>query len=97
MEKKERTYCRPVPAGDKASRREGETGVRHRNRRMEKRVSGNAHGLRSMPEQSSWAHLPTLPSPFPDMALSAVAQRASMYPIRPVWVAPSYSVLSSER
>ena len=37
MEKKERAYCGPGPAGDKAAREVGETGVRHRNRRMEKR------------------------------------------------------------
>ncbi len=58
MEKKQRAYCRGIPAGDKAGRELGEAGDRHRNRRMEKRASGNVQLDRRMPELSSWAQLP---------------------------------------
>ena len=82
IEKKERAYCRGIPAGDKAGRELGEACDRHRNRRMEKRVSGNVQLDRRMPEVSSWAQLPRQRLSKVDRGAPRFQQRASIFPVR---------------
>ena len=82
IEKKVRAYCRGTPAGDKAGRELGEACDRHRNRRMEKRSSGNDQLDRRMPELSSWAQLPRQRLGKADRGAPHFQQRSSVLPVR---------------
>ena len=62
----------------------GEAGDRHRNRRMEKRVSGNAQLDRRMPEASPWAQLPANVSVKPTKRSPLTAARIDIADARAV-------------
>ena len=75
---------RPGQTRTRDGTRAGESGVRHRNRRMEKRVSGNAQLDRRMPEASPWAQLPANVSVKPTKRSPLTAARIDIADARAV-------------